>query len=195
MDIITRSEALAKGLTFYFTGNPCKHGHLAERRVTTYGCSQCRYLANLSKSNKAYQSEYNKSITGKLAQRKFNQSSKGKNLRRQYNSSEAGRGNQATYAKTFKGLACTKKYFSKDTTKALCLANSTKYKCAKLHRTPVWSDLEAIKEIYAKCPKGHHVDHIIPLQGKLVSGLHIASNLQYLTPTENISKGNSFEVK
>ena len=37
-----------------------------------------------------------------------------------------------------------------------------------------------------------HVDHIIPLKGKLVSGLHVAANLQVLTETANKAKGNSF---
>ena len=62
----------------------------------------------------------------------------------------------------------------------------------KLQRTPKWSNLEATKLFYEACPKNMHVDHIIPLVGKNVSGLHILENLQYLTPEENLRKGNRF---
>lgn len=65
-------------------------------------------------------------------------------------------------------------------------------KAAKLQRTPKWADLNKIKEIYSNCPLGHHVDHIIPLQGDTVSGLHVENNLQYLLPKDNLSKGNKF---
>ena len=73
---------------------------------------------------------------------------------------------------------------------ALC----AKRKLATLQRTPSWTDLEAIKKFYINCPEGYHVDHIIPLQGKLVSGLHTLENLQYLPAIENISKANKFVV-
>jgi len=72
-------------------------------------------------------------------------------------------------------------------------ASSAKRRAAKLNRTPSWADLEKIKEVYANCPEGYHVDHIIPLQGKTVSGLHVETNLQYLTAEENLKKGNKFE--
>lgn len=55
-----------------------------------------------------------------------------------------------------------------------------------------WDQI-GIKEFYANCPKGMVIDHIIPLQGKLVSGLHVLSNLQYLTVEENSSKHNQFD--
>ena len=49
---------------------------------------------------------------------------------------------------------------------------------------------EDLREIYSKCPPGYQVDHIIPLKGRQVTGLHVPWNLQYLTPSENASKGN-----
>ncbi len=58
--------------------------------------------------------------------------------------------------------------------------------------TPSWADLDEILEIYQNCPEGHEVDHIVPLAGKLVSGLHISDNLQYLTIGNNRRKSNSF---
>jgi hypothetical protein len=72
------------------------------------------------------------------------------------------------------------------------LAKVRKRDLAKLQRVPLWANDAAIKEIYVDCPPGMQVDHIIPLQGELVSGLHCEANLQYLTAAENASKGNSF---
>ena len=72
--------------------------------------------------------------------------------------------------------------------------NTANYKATKLNATPNWSDLVLVQKIYEECPVGYHVDHIIPLQGDLVSGLHIHNNLQYLTAEENIKKSNKFMV-
>jgi len=61
----------------------------------------------------------------------------------------------------------------------------------KLRIVP-WSETEAIKAFYEACPEGYEVDHIVPLLGKTVSGLHVLGNLQYLTRAENRAKRNYF---
>lgn len=61
--------------------------------------------------------------------------------------------------------------------------------------TPPWADLSAIRDFYYNCPEGYHVDHVIPLNGKNVCGLHVLENLQYLPANENLRKGNKFSSK
>jgi hypothetical protein len=82
--------------------------------------------------------------------------------------------------------------------------NNAKRRAAKLLRTPAWltpEDHEKIQDFYlmAKYMEittgiKHHVDHIIPLQGKNVSGLHVPSNLQILTENENKTKSNKYLI-
>lgn len=62
------------------------------------------------------------------------------------------------------------------------------------HCIPKWADQEAIKQFYLNCPKGMVVDHIIPLKGDLISGLHLEDNLQYLTYTENAKKNKFIDL-
>jgi hypothetical protein len=45
MQIISRAEAKAKSLDFYFTGKPCRHGHVATRRVANATCVECERAA------------------------------------------------------------------------------------------------------------------------------------------------------
>lgn len=74
-----------------------------------------------------------------------------------------------------------------------------KYKAQKLKATPKWADGEKIASIYQEAKlfvdsngKVYHVDHIVPLQGKTVCGLHVEHNLQILPGKENCSKQNRF---
>ena len=70
-------------------------------------------------------------------------------------------------------------------------ALQVKYIADRLQRTPKWADLDAIKAWYeAASIFGFTVDHVYPLRGKLVSGLHVHNNLQLLTRSENSAKGN-----
>lgn len=62
----------------------------------------------------------------------------------------------------------------------------------QLRAMPKWADAQAIENFYLKCPEGHHVDHIIPLAGTTVCGLHVLGNLQYLPIKDNLIKSNKY---
>jgi hypothetical protein len=79
-----------------------------------------------------------------------------------------------------------------------------KYRAKKLKATPPWLtdfDLDYIKNLYAQAKwltqnteTVYHVDHIYPLQGKEVCGLHTPTNLQIITGSENSRKSNKIPV-
>lgn len=72
-------------------------------------------------------------------------------------------------------------------------ANNALRRASRLKATPKWLSrkqrIEMIN-IYASCPVGFEVDHIVPLRGKNVRGLHVPWNLQHLPWRENRSKSN-----
>lgn len=76
-------------------------------------------------------------------------------------------------------------------------AQIAKRKAAKLLATPSWAVEPEIQKFYELAKRmemetgiEHHVDHIVPLQGKSVCGLHVQANLQVLPAFENLSKHN-----
>ena len=68
-------------------------------------------------------------------------------------------------------------------------------RCQKIKATPYWVDKEELRRIYENCPKGFQVDHIVPLNGKNVCGLHVPWNLQYLPAAENLKKANHYSFE
>lgn len=87
---------------------------------------------------------------------------------------------------------------------AKALVYTRNRQAARMQRTPNWltsEDFQAIELVYAEAKNRevetgikHNVDHIIPLRGKNVSGLHVPANLQILSATENFRKGNRYKV-
>ena len=53
MEIISRKDALAQGLKHYFTGKPCKEGHVAVRRTVNCRCQDCERTQNLARHHRA----------------------------------------------------------------------------------------------------------------------------------------------
>jgi hypothetical protein len=161
-------------------------------------CKACR--KKHAKANKehiaAYQKEYNKSNKARLAayRKEYKKVNKEKALaydkERYQNNKERMRAQMYEYKK-----ANPDKF----------IALKAKRRAAKLQRTPKWltkEDYAQINFYYAEAKRlekengaKYHVDHIIPMQGDLVSGLHVPSNLQVITAEENLAKGNTFVVE
>jgi len=179
-----RREANKAGLKRYRTGRPCKYGHYAERETRSGRCIECKnacqrdygaanrerykeYGRKYREANKDYFSEYN---------REWHQANRKKVLERY------------------------KSYYKRNM--AANAARSANYAAAKLRRTPAWlstDERNQIKVFYdvacriSNClGESFHVDHIHPLRGELVSGLHVPWNLQVIAGRENIAKGNRF---
>jgi hypothetical protein len=73
-------------------------------------------------------------------------------------------------------------------------AVNLKHKTNRNLRIVIWTDWDEINKFERNKPKGMTTDHYIPLQGKLVSGLHVSWNLRYLTKSENSKKCHKVDL-
>lgn len=84
-----------------------------------------------------------------------------------------------------------KKQYGKNPERFITAARNRQKKLS--NRTPAWADMEAINNVYLEAKNtGATVDHIIPLCGAEVSGLHVHNNLRVISGKENDRKGNKF---
>lgn len=172
-----------------------------------FNCLICNTVfINKSHNQKKYCSssckckDYRKGKTYKNRYKKYIKSESFKNSQEKYRSSEHGLKKIKELRKKYQNILNFKaRTIYRKTEKGRRLCN---YHCAlrysrKRQRTPKWltkEDLFKIKQFYLKRPQGYEVDHIIPLCGDNVSGLHVLNNLQYLKAQENREKNNKYTV-
>lgn len=183
--VIKRKDAIAAGLKRYFTGKPCPHGHIAERYVPGCRCVECTTISTL---------KWSRENTAAIAKRRFERNPDYRTYQR--DKTRAYRLRNPGVDKEYK-----RRFLTTPEGKAANAAYASKRRAVEMQRTPAWADTKAIKEIYvaaalktATTGTEYHVDHVVPLQGKLVSGLHVADNLQLLPAKTNMSKHNKFEI-
>jgi hypothetical protein len=177
--IISPKEANQQGLSKYYTGVPCVNGHVAFRLVSTRRCTDCNRLNTSSQEKSEYNKEYYVENRDRLQQIGSTYRLNNKNKKAQYD---------RQYSKL---------------NLAKINARRAKYRAAKLQRSVQW-DLTLTEficnEAYelAKLRKQifgfeWEVDHVIPLQGEAVSGLHVWNNLAVIPATINSSKSNKYD--
>jgi hypothetical protein len=152
---------------------------------------ELQYKERNSEKVRAYQAEYRKKNKELISQKRKQRAEANK-----------------VYAKEYRILYKENVKLSKDKyiekTRPYVNSYVAERRAKKIQRTPKWLsaiDIERIKNEYRLADiqskltgEPWHVDHIIPLQGKNVSGLHVPSNLKAIRGSENMRKHNSFGV-
>lgn len=211
MQFISRNEAIANGLKRYFNGKPCPAGHVAERLVSNWGCMECsagrfqKYYSINSVEQKQRAKEWRKRNPDKVlaSKREWENDNKDKKSAYDKKSHEKYREKRLKVIAAYRKLNAarikeiTKQWKIKNHSRVLASVRSRDAR--KKQAIPPWANLDKIEAIYDECIRiseltgiKHHVDHIVPMKGRLVSGLHVETNLQLLEAKENLKKGNSW---
>jgi len=173
-----RYEAQQKGDKFYMSDKPCGRGHVSLRITNTGTCVECRK----EKERERYHADPEK--TRAIVKKKYDaHAEKIRQKRRDAYAADPEKEREICKLRSRQWRKENPQHRN---------ALSRKYDADKLKRTPSWADLKAIVKFYKGCPSGHHVDHVYPLRGKYVSGLHVIENLQYLPAIENMRKNNRY---
>lgn len=108
---------------------------------------------------------------------------------------ERARQNEAAYRERNREICNARIREWKSKNKPLLAYYSRTRHAVRRNAVPAWADLEAIKRIYEEAARRReetgedwHVDHIVPLKGKTVCGLHCEANLQIIPKVENLRK-------
>lgn len=212
MKKVTKSEAIEQGLNYYFTGKPCKHGHVSERYINGGACVACQRIKSKEFSKNNVESERIRKHLDYLAHKEErndrNKSWQKRNRAkvsayvakwREKNREKVNeRAAELRRKNPEKQKEADRRWRAKNKHK-VAKKDSLK-RAAKLARIPVWFgefDDFVIQEAHALAAlRGDetgipwHVDHMLPMRGRKISGLHCAHNIQVIPAAMNVRKIN-----
>ena len=182
---------LELNLSMFYTHKRCKFG----RRATCKSCDKDYRIKNKERHSQ-YSKEYkqkNKELIAQKRKIRHELASEERKLQIKQRCSEYYFENKKHLQEKSKEWVANNRHKMN--------AIYAKYKAKKIKATPKWANLSRIECYYSVANMLNQekldvweVDHIIPLQGKKVCGLHVHNNLRVITRAENRSKGNSFQV-
>jgi hypothetical protein len=182
-----RKDAQAAGATHYFTGEPCKHGHIAARK-TKGACVECLQVEwkEAATRRAEYFSEYNKREEVKDAKHDWYLDNREQVI-------AAAKTCPPTQKKEYQNAW-------KERNKTWVRADTKSRRRKHREATPKWlTTLQkaTMREIYKiaitmtqTTGEQYVVDHIVPLRSEVVCGLHVPWNLRVITRDENLRKSN-----
>ena len=220
MDCISRRQAKESGLKKYYTGKPCKKGHVCERFVSVGICVECNTLNararrlthpdQIKLSQAKYREDKRDVLATRARERRANNLEQERVKRAAYDASnrERIRAKQAEYRARNRErcLAYSRAQYASNLVKRrqqardyqklhpqAIQANNAARRARRSNAQPPWVELLTIRQIYTDCPNGYHIDHTIPLKHKLVCGLHVPANLEAIPAARNLAKHNYFD--
>lgn len=179
----TRNEAKASGSKYYFTGLPCKSGHVALREARG-NCVECR-KKDWIKSNKK-RSELPKSEAAKEAAKRYYERNKElvkarANSRPKEEVRNYKKKHKQNNPEYYKALTSVRKRRHRKATPSWITADQ------KLRMRQLYLEAQKLTKMTGE---KYVVDHIIPLINEAVCGLHVPWNLRVITQAENLEKSN-----
>lgn len=186
-------EAKQRGVTIYL-GKPCRKCGNEIRKTASRDCREC--------AKKKWRDYYyeNTEKFREIAKIRYQENREYWSIRnKQYydNNKDYFREKGSLWRKDNRNRHLKKLQECKRNRRAHHTAKQNERRARKTNATPVWANEEQINIIYwiaALCSKQtgrkYNVDHVIPLRGKNVCGLHVSENLRVIPARENLMKGN-----
>jgi hypothetical protein len=201
LEVVTRRQAKELGLIRYFTGVPCKRGHLDYRLVVNASCISCANLANKKDREKHADKRSQKQ---KQWRTRNPENYRARNARYYEANREIIREKQKAYSALNSEKAVLRAMSWGRRNPEAKSVRVAKRRAIKTNRLPswygeldafVWSEAIRLVRLRNKTTTvPWNADHTIPLIGKEVCGLHLGCNCQVIPAILNRQKGNKLTL-